>query len=200
MAGRLAASGGSRKKIVNPAGMTADGRQQSKVQVTNKRSARQCDPRHRLLRGKPLFIFQEIRPEGVQGASGKPPACIGVRQLCRKKIRCWGLGTPTTARESRQLQCPKVPKVRTESPLVSPQAHTPCPGWGLTRRLRRGSETWCPMERSHFSFDGERKGCKRKPAARRLQRRPAPLRVIRKYRLSGHCRARLLYLLRPASR
>ena len=45
MAGRLAASGGSRKKIVNPAGMTADGRQQSKVQVTNKRSARQCDPR-----------------------------------------------------------------------------------------------------------------------------------------------------------
>ena len=21
---------------------------------------------------------------------GKPPACIGVRQLCRKKIRCWG--------------------------------------------------------------------------------------------------------------
>ena len=32
-----------------------------------------------------------------------------------------------------------------------------------------------PMGRSHFSFDGERKVCKRKPAARRLQRRPAPL-------------------------
>ena len=145
---------------------------------------------------------------GAHGSAGradclprrKPPACIGVRQLCRKKIRCWGLGTPTTAGESRQLQCPKVPKVRTESPLVRPQAHTPCPGWGMTRRLRRGSGTCRPMGRSHFSFDGERKVCKRKPAARRLQRRPAPLRVIRKYRRSGHCRARLLYLLRPASR
>ena len=111
----------------------------------------------------------------MQGASGKPPAYVGVRRLCRKKIRCWGLGTPTTAGESRQLQCPKVPKVRTESPLVRPQAHTPCPGWRLTRRLRRWSETWCPMGRSHFSFDGERKVCKRKPAARRLQRRPTSL-------------------------
>ena len=104
------------------------------------------------------------------------------------------------SRGSRQLRCPKVSKGRAESPLVSPQAHTPCPGWGLTRRLRCGSETWCPMERSPFSFDGERKGYKRKPAARRLQRRPAPLRVIRKYRRSGHCRARPLYLLRPVSR
>ena len=32
-----------------------------------------------------------------------------------------------------------------------------------------------PMGRSHFSFDGERKVCKRKPAARRLQRRPTSL-------------------------
>ncbi len=30
---------------------------------------------------------------------GKPPACIGVRQLCRKKIRCWGLGASTLAGE-----------------------------------------------------------------------------------------------------
>ena len=37
--------------------------------------------------------------------------------------------------------------------------------------------TYRPMGRSHFSFDGERKVCKRKPAARRLQRRPTPLRV-----------------------
>ena len=49
--------------------------------------------------------------------------------------------------------------------------------WGLTRRLRRGSRAYSPMGRSHFSFGGERKVCKRKPAARRLQRRPAPLRV-----------------------
>ena len=31
------------------------------------------------------------------------------------------------------------------------------------------------MGRSHFSFDGERKVCKRKPAARRLRRRPTSL-------------------------
>ena len=45
MAGLLVFSAREPKKIVNPAGMTADGRQQSKVQVTNKRSARQCGPR-----------------------------------------------------------------------------------------------------------------------------------------------------------
>ena len=50
------------------------------------------------------------------------------------------------------------------------------PWWGLTRRLRRGKRACSPMGRSHFSFGGERKVCKRKPAARRLLR-PAPLRV-----------------------
>ena len=64
---------------------------------------------------------------------------------------------------------------------------------GMTRRLRHGSRACSSMGRSHFSFDGERKVCKRKPAARRLQRRPAPLRVIRKYRRSGHGSVRLLY-------
>ena len=47
----------------------------------------------------------------------------------------------------------------------------------MTRRLRREGRACSPMGRSHFSFGGERKVCKRKPAARRLQRRPAPLRV-----------------------
>ena len=37
---------------------------------------------------------------------------------------------------------------------------------GMTRRLRRGSGTYRPKGHSHFSFDGERKVCKRKPAAR----------------------------------
>ena len=46
---------------------------------------------------------------------------------------------------------------------------------GMTRRLRRGSRACSPMGRSHFSFGGERKVCKRKPAARRLQRRPTSL-------------------------
>ncbi len=37
-------------------------------------------------------------PEGVQGASGKPPACIGMCQPCRKKFPAKGLDAPTTAR------------------------------------------------------------------------------------------------------
>ena len=40
---------------------------------------------------------------------------------------------------------------------------------GLTRRLRREGRACSPMGRSHFSFGGERKVCKRKPAARRLR-------------------------------
>ena len=43
------------------------------------------------------------------------------------------------------------------------------PGWGLTRRLRREGRACSPMGRSHFSFGGERKVCKSKPAARRLR-------------------------------
>ena len=60
-----------------------------------------------------------------------------------------------------------------ESPLVRPQAHTPCPGWSLTRRLRRGRWGCRPDGGSTF-FRSERK-YQRKHAARRLQRRPAPL-------------------------
>ena len=96
-----------------------------------------------------------------------------------------------TAVRTAPIVCPE------ESPLVRPQAHTPCPGWSLTRRLRRGR--WgCRPEGGSTFFRSERK-YQRKHAARRLLR-PAPLCVIRKYRRSGHCRARLLYLLRPASR
>ena len=74
------------------------------------RHARQCGPRRWF-------------------APRKPPAGIGIRQLCCKKFS---------------------------------------PG-GMTRRLRRGSRACSPMGRSHFSFGGERKVCKRKPAARRLR-------------------------------
>ena len=98
-----------------------------------------------------------------------------------------------TAVRTAPIVCPE------GNPLVRPQAQDFFPAGGLTRRLRRGSRACSPMGRSHFSFVGERKVCKRKPAARRLLR-PAPLCVIRKYRRSGHCRARPLYLLRPVSR
>ena len=60
-------------------------------------------------------------------------------------------------------------------PFGAPAGAYPLPRRGLTRRLRRGSGTCRPMGRSHFSFDGERKVCKRKPAARQLQRRPTSL-------------------------
>ena len=112
-------------------------------------------------------------PEGFQRASGKPfGAPAGAAPLPRMEI-----DAPTAARVvglavlrvSRQLRCPKVSKGRAESPLVRPQAHTPCPRMGVTRRLRRESRACRPMGRSHFSFGGERKVCKRKPAARRLR-------------------------------
>ena len=96
-----------------------------------------------------------------------------------------------TAVRTAPIVCPE------ESPLVRPQAQSPCPGWSLTRRLRRGR--WgCRPEGGSTFFRSERK-YQRKHAARQLLR-PAPLCVIRKYRRSGHCRARPLYLLRPVSR
>ena len=77
----------------------------------------------------PCEFFRRLRSEGVQGASGKPPACIDRRQLCRQK-----------------------------SPMAGNDAPTPA-------RIGTGR----PKGRSHFSFGGERKVCKRKPAARRLR-------------------------------
>ena len=56
------------------------------------------------------------------------------------------------ASSNRQQLC------RKQSPMVGPDAPTPA-------RIGTGR----PKERSHFSFGGERKVCKRKPAARRLR-------------------------------
>ena len=133
---------------------------------------------------------------GGAGCAGGLPRGRSFCSLPKAKIFCRSNGyslsgfSPASVSEGFQRASGK--------PFDAPAGAYPC--WGLTRRLRRGSRAYSPMGRSHFSFGGERKVCKRKPAARRLQRRPAPLRVIRKYRRSGHCRARLLYLLRPASR
>ena len=54
-------------------------------------------------------------------------------------------------------------------PFGAPAGAYSLPRMGMTRRLRRGSRACSPMGRSHFSFGGERKVCKRKPAARRLR-------------------------------
>ena len=73
-----------------------------------------------------------------------------------------------TAVRAAPIVCPE------ESPLVRPWAYTSrC--WGLTRRLRRGR--WgCRPEGAVLSFEAK-ESTKESIAARRLQRRPAPLRV-----------------------
>ena len=64
-----------------------------------------------------------------------------------------------TAVRTAPIVCPE------ESPLVRPWAQSPCPGWGLTRRLRRG--WWgCRPEGGSTFFRSERK-YQRKHAARR---------------------------------
>ena len=66
-----------------------------------------------------------------------------------------------TAVRTAPIVCPE------ESPLVRPQAHTPCPRRGMTRRLRRG--WWgCRPEGGSTFFRSERK-YQRKHAARRLR-------------------------------
>ena len=67
-----------------------------------------------------------------------------------------------TAVRAAPIVCPE------ESPQCA-RRRIPLPRWGLARRLRRGSRACSPMGRPHFSFGGERKVCKRKPAARRLR-------------------------------
>ena len=73
-----------------------------------------------------------------------------------------------TAVRTAPIVCPE------ESSLVRPWAYTSrC--WGLTRRLRRGR--WgCRPEGAALSFEAK-ESTKESIAARRLQRRPAPLRV-----------------------
>ena len=83
---------------------------------------------------------------------------------------------PTTAREQglQPYEFPasfgarRFPKSERKA-LWCARRRIPLPRRGLTRRLRRGNRACSPMGRSHFSFDSERKVCKRKPAARRLR-------------------------------
>ena len=111
------------------------------------------------------------------------PACINQRQLCRKQFPLTGIDAPTPAREkglqpswgthllrrrseegaggraeSHPASMTRDSFAVRNSPLRGPDAPTPA---------RIG--TCRPKERSHFSFGGERKVCKRKAAARRLR-------------------------------
>ena len=116
-------------------------------------------------------------------APRKAPACINGQQLCRKQFPLTGIDAPTPAREkglqpswgthllrrrseegaggraeSHPASMTRDSFAVRNSPLRGPDAPTPA---------RIG--TCRPKERSHFSFGGERKVCKRKAAARRLR-------------------------------
>ena len=64
-----------------------------------------------------------------------------------------------TAVRTAPIVCPE------ESPLLA----TIGDNFAVSKSPRRGRRACSPMGRSHFSFGGERKVCKRKPAARRLR-------------------------------
>ena len=133
------------------------------------------------------------RSEGVQGASGKPPAFLpeylypvgfsanygpkGTGGNEGKRVPSGHNRRRRLATRSSGKQQAERTAVRT-APIVCPEESPqcarrriplPCPRWGLTRRHRREGMACSPMGRSHFSFGGERKVCKRKPAARRLR-------------------------------
>ena len=117
----------------------------------------------------------------MQGTSGKPPACVGVRQLCRKGTHSGGL-----TRRLRRGSERKAPS--------APQAQLPFPDEGLTRRLRRGR--WgCHPEGGSTFFRSERK-YQRKHAARRLREKAlyCPF-----WRRGSQCRAQWSWIVFTSS-
>ena len=119
----------------------------------------------------PCEFFRRLRSEGVQGASGKPfgaPAgaySLPRRGLTRRLRRGLGLAVPwgalllRVATEGFQRASGK--------PFGAPAGAYSFRGPDAPTPARIG--TGRPKGRSHFSFGGERKVCKRKPAARRLR-------------------------------
>ena len=123
------------------------------AQANNKRAARQCEKRRWFAPRKVSVFFVDYGPKGAGGQAKSHLAFLPEYLYPVGFFADYG---------------PKVSKGRAESPLVRPQAHTPPPaGPDAPTPARIG--TCRPMGRSHFSFGGERKVCKRKPAARRLR-------------------------------
>ena len=87
------------------------------------------------------------------------PACVVVRQLWRGNKTC-------RLRVSRQLRCPKDSKGRAESPLVRPQAHTPCHGGegradygaGVGLAVSWGAHTFLSMAKEKCAKESQRHG------------------------------------------
>ena len=119
-----------------------------------------------------LYCFGR-RTEGFQRASGKPfgaPAGANPRPPV-------GPDAPTPARERGLQPYGALYRFgwrsegdwgRAESPQCA-RRRKPLPPAGIDAPTPARIGTGRPMGRSHFSFGGERKVCKRKPAARRLR-------------------------------
>ena len=105
--------------------------------------------------------------EGVQGGNGEKcqPSGLSAEGGNDSEFRQTTSGAHGCAGRADRLPRGKPPASGEKSQLCRMRT----PAGGMTRRLRRGSGTYRPMGRSHFSFGGERKVCKRKPAARRLR-------------------------------
>ena len=121
-----------------------------------RRGSRACSPMGRSIAsgGDPKVSKGERREAGIQWI--QPPKAVSAPEFRQTTSGPHG--------SANRADC--LPRGK---PFGAPAGAYPCPRWSLTRRLRRGSRACSPMGRSHFSFDGERKVCKRKPAARRLR-------------------------------
>ena len=134
-------------------------------------------------------------PEGGAGGRAEShPACSVERSLCRGSSPLRGSDAPSSGvreglitfmgysftSEAIRKGC----RGRAESPLLAAIGNnfavSKSPWWGLTRRLRRGLGLAVPRGAHTFLSMAKEKCAKEEPAARRLQRRPAPLRTAAK--------------------
>ena len=117
-------------------------------------------------------------PEGGAGGRAESPLLASIRDNSAVSNSPWR-GLTRRLRRGRRACSPmgrSIVRVANRrglgasgKPPSAPAGANPRPRRGMTRRLRRGGRACSPMGRSHFSFGGERKVCKRKPAARRLR-------------------------------
>ena len=116
-------------------------------------------------------------PKGVQGGERKAPLLAATGNNFAEEIPLWGPDAPTPARERGLQPYGALYRFgwrsegdwgRAESPQCA-RRRKPLPPAGIDAPTPARIGTGRPMGRSHFSFGGERKVCKRKPAARRLR-------------------------------
>ena len=136
----------------------------------------------------PVGFFANYGPKGTGGNVGKTqgglplgnPVCLWQTELFKLNLK--SSPSPSGHNRRRRLATRSSGKQQAErtavraAPIVCPEESPQCacrriplPPVGLDAPTPARSGTGRPMGRSHFSFGGERKVCKRKPAARRLR-------------------------------